>query len=82
MEEDIKHVSHNINISQDNTDMANKGQNGNLKKNDNPYPFYSLNMIKEILIKNVDNNNELINKIIRYEGVIELEEYPEGQNNH
>ena len=47
----------------------------NLVKNENAPPFYSLNVIRGILIKNDDNNNRLFDKIIKDQRVLESEEY-------
>ena len=70
MEEDNRNYIHNKNISQETIDITNK-----IKKNDDPYPFYSLDKIKEILIQSGEFDIELINKIIKNESILELEKY-------
>ena len=47
----------------------------NLVKNENAPPFYSLNVIRGILIQNEENSNKLFDKIIKDQRVLESEEY-------
>jgi len=54
---------HDKNISQDSSDTNERIQKDLLNKNDDPYPFYSFDKIKETLIQN-DCDTEIINRMI------------------
>jgi len=88
-EDNRRYFIHNTNISQDtnlkqtmniNYNNENRTRDITVRKpkdlvNDNAPPFCSLNETRGILIKNVENNSKLIDKIIKDEKVLESEEY-------
>jgi len=88
-EDNSRYYIHNTNISQDsylkqtlNINYYNENRTRDITDrkpknlvNDNAPPFCSLNETRAILIKNVDYNSKLIDKIIKDEKVLESEEY-------
>ena len=88
-EDNRRYYIHNTNFSQDtnlkqtmsiNFNNENRTRDITDRKlkdlvNDNAPPFCSLNETRGILIKNVDYNSKLIDKIIKDEKVLESEEY-------